>query len=798
MIIDRKEFSSSIHESSWILFIITILTIGFSPSKVLGFEGLDKTSQNFLKSYCIRCHNESKQKGNFRLDTLEVDFTNPIIAQKWDEVVFRINAGEMPPEDEKQPSATEIGNLADHLVEKIREGAAARMAKRGKIQQYRLSRKEYAHTVYDLLGVVFDVEAPGAFNEDPRWHGFERIGSLLSTAPSHIDRYLRAADRVIELASLDNEPTSRKDRKYPDEEGKRYYAQLGEGWDAVNLKSPGHYRIKIRLSGLPAFTGRIPRVSLWHHQYKRSVVGMDISTTEDQPETILFEGLFNAGSYKILNNAQTKKHANGGVIRFRQGIIDAGQKLASLKGGFRSDKTKIVDEQGVPVVPTLLMDWVEVEGPITTEATRKKRFGILPNNEEDIEEISECLQRFAERALRRPVMDSEIERYIEFINHEKEAGVDFRSAYKSALSGILVSRNFFNIEEGSPNENRTHLNNFELASRLSYFLWSSMPDDQLFATARSGKLNDPKMLSKEIKRMIADPKIDRFLDSFPRQWLQLHRVGMFQPDPNIYPEYGPWLEESMILETMKYFSEMFHKNLSIREFIDSDWTMLNSKLATHYGLKKPNNSGFTRVKLKPESGRGGLLTHASILSLTSDGTRHRPVHRGAWLSEVILGHTPPPPPPNVDPLEPVKTNQPKTTIRSQLEAHTTDANCASCHSKIDPLGLAFENFDAIGRWRLRERVEAGTGENPLVDASGTLPDGKVFDGPEQFKKLLAGNDKKLAEAFIKNLSTYALRRLITVDDKPYIKKILETSASKDYQLKSILQSVAESELFRRR
>ena len=291
-------------------------------------------------------------------------------------------------------------------------------------------------------------------------------------------------------------------------------------------------------------------------------------------------------------------------------------------------------------------------------------------------------------------------------------------------------------------------------------------------------------------------KIDRF-HSF-EQWLQLHRVGMFQPDPNLYPEYGPWLEESMLLETTKYFSEMFHHNLSIREFIDSDWTMLNSKLATHYGLKKPNNSGFTRVKLKPESGRGGLLTHASILSLTSDGTRHRPVHRGAWLSEVILGHTPTPPPPNVDPLEPVKTNQPKTTIRSQLEAHTTDANCASCHSKIDPLGLAFENFDAIGRWRVRERVEGGTGENPLVDASGTLPEGEVFDGPEQFKKILAKNDRNLAEAFIENLSTYALRRLMTVDDKPYIKKILETSASKDYQLKSILQSVAESELFRRR
>ena len=236
-------------------------------------------------------------------------------------------------------------------------------------------------------------------------------------------------------------------------------------------------------------------------------------TTEDQPETILFEGLFNAGGYKILNNAQTKKHTNGGVIRFRQGIIEAGQKLASLKGGFRSDKTKIVDEQGVPVMPTLLIDWVEIEGPITAEATRK-RSGILPNNEEDIEEISECLQRFAERALRRPVVDSEIERYVEFINHEKEAGVDFRSAFKSALSGILVSRNFFNIEEGSPNENRILLNNFELASRLSCLSLELYTDEQLFETARSGKLTDPKILSEEINRMIADPKLTVFLIHF--------------------------------------------------------------------------------------------------------------------------------------------------------------------------------------------------------------------------------------------------------------------------------------------
>ena len=795
MILTRKTPSFFILGSLSISFIIAIITMSSSVRSASGFDGLDKTSQNFLKSHCLRCHDGSKQKGKFRLDTLDTDFTNPLVAQKWDEVVFRINAGEMPPEKEPQPSALEIGSIAETLTKRIREGTAARMAKRGKVQQYRLSREEYAHTVYDLLGVVFDVDAPGAFNEDPRWHGFERIGSLLSTSPSHIDRYLRAADKVIELASFDSEPPSKKDRKYPEEEGKRYFAQLGEGWDAINLKSPGHYRIKIRVSGLPAFTGRVPRLSLWHHQHKKSVMGMDISNPEDEPKTIVLEGLFNAGGYKILNNAQTKKHPNGGVIRFRTGTIDAGQKLASLTGGFASDKTKIVDEQGRPVVPTLLIDWVEVEGPLTTEANRAKRSGILPKKEDDPKEWLACLKGFAEKAWRRPVFNSEIQRYIKFIESEKQAGADFRSAYKSALAGMLVSRSFFNLEEGSPKENRSRLNDFELASRLSYFLWSSMPDEQLFTKARNGELNVPKTLAKEFRRMISDSKIDRFLNSFPGQWLQLHRVGMFKPDPNLYPEYGPWLEESMLIETTAYFEEMFRKNLPLREAVNSDWTMLNSKLASHYGLPAPAESNFTRVLLKPDSGRGGLLTHASILSLTSDGTRHRPVHRGAWLSETILGQTPPPPPPNVEPLEPVQSNEPKTTIRSQLEAHATQSNCASCHSKIDPLGLAFENFDAIGRWRERERVEGGIGENPVVDASGTFPSGQNFNGPQEFKKMLAKDEKRLANAFVQQLATYALRRLMTVDDRPHIEKIVEAAKNDNYRLRSMIEHLVTSDLF---
>ena len=290
-----------------------------------------------------------------------------------------------------------------------------------------------------------------------------------------------------------------------------------------------------------------------------------------------------------------------------------------------------------------------------------------------------------------------------------------------------------------------------------------MPDEPLFAAARSGELHRSDTLAQQVDRMMADAKITRFLESFPAQWLQLHRVGMFQPDPKLYPEYDPWLEESMVEETTAYFAELFHENLPLREAIDSDWTMLNSRLAIHYGLPGPHPHGLTRIALGPETGRGGMLTHASILSLTSDGTRHRPVHRGAWVSEAILAHTPPPPPPNVDPLEPVVGDKPKTTIRAQLEVHATDPNCVSCHSKIDPLGLAFENFDAIGRWRITERVQGGVGDDPPVDASGKLPDGRTFANPAEFKKLLAG-DERLAGAFLEQLATYALRRVMTVDD----------------------------------
>jgi len=760
-------------------------------------QPLDKASLEFLQTHCLRCHNGEKQEGGFRLDSLATDFADPQVAERWSEVVFRINAGEMPPPKEPQPTAEQLGRFADVVTSRIRDGAAARMAKRGRVQHYRLSRSEYAHTVYDLLGVVFDVDAPGAFNEDPLWHGFDRIGALLSTAPSHIDRYVNAADMVVELASLDKDRPSTTVRKSADE-GKRHLLQLGEGWNAVSLAGPGRYRIKIQVSGLPAFTGRVPRLSLWHDQQKKSFAGADVVSTEDEPDTVLFEGLFPAGNYAIRNHARSQTHPNGGFRLFRNEPIDASQPLASYQGGFNAMRTKVVDEQGRPVMPTLLVDWVEVEGPLTTQSDRAKREGLFPANADDVGEVTACLKRFAERAWRRPVSDAEIDRFVRFIAVEREAGETFPAAYKSALASMLVARSFFNLEEGSPDEDRIKLDDFEIAARLSYFLWSSMPDDRLFEAARSGKLHTAAGLAAELDRMLSDPKIERFLESFPRQWLQLHRVGMFQPDPNLYPDYDPWLEESMVLETTGYFAEMFNTNLPLREAVDSDWTMLNSRLAGHYGLQSLLPEGLSRVELDPATRRGGILTQASILALTSDGTRHRPVHRGAWLSEAILARTPSPPPPNVDPLEPVAADQPKTTIRAQLEAHRTNRTCAGCHAKIDPLGLAFDNFDAVGRWRDTERVEGGIGDDPPVDASGSLPDGRTFAGPSEFKKLLAENDDRLAQAFLEQLATYALRRVMTVDDVRELHAIAASAKADDYRLPGLIRALVMSELFRKR
>ena len=273
---------------------------------------------------------------------------------------------------------------------------------------------------------------------------------------------------------------------------------------------------------------------------------------------------------------------------------------------------------------------------------------------------------------------------------------------------------------------------------------------------------------------------------------------MFPPDGKLYPDYDVWLEASMREEVVGYFREVFRRNLSIDAFLTSDWTIANPRLCDFYGLPEPEAGGFQRVSLRPDDHRGGLLTMGGILGLTSDGTRHRPVHRGVWVSEAIFGKTPPPPPANVDPIEPNPPDSPKATIRQKLAAHATNASCAACHRSIDPLGLAFDQFDAIGQWRTHERVAQGTGGNPPVDASGQLPDGRSFVDADSFKQLLVADHDRFLEALVEQLSTYALRRVLTVDDRDELAAIVAVGKAQDYRLRDLIRAVALSDLMQQR
>ena len=783
---------------------------------------------SFLKKHCVNCHGPEKAKGDLRVDELSRDFRLGVDVHLWSEVIERINAGEMPPEEEAQPTEEEIASVIGFLDEKIREGRAARMAARPPVAHYRLSRKEYQNTVYDLLGVRYDPAKPGELNEDTRWHGFERIGSELSLSPSHVERYYRAVETVLARAFPEKEVepiTVRKtaaeiryrggdsQQEYLDRFGikrplrallfpGRTQPALRSNWlHSGNREMSGLYRGRIKASGIRPPGGQTAHLRIGKKTDEESnegLIELDILASEDEPEVIEFEVFLEMPAELDFNVVTTK------VIDRRKGAHYR-NALSSPNYVFtHSSETKLLnpvapkmfDETGHGIFSVVLLDWIEWEGPIENDAERARRKGVMPPEEAGKLEVAAHLQQFAERAWRRSVSPEEMASYLESWEAERAAGESVRAAYEVALLGVLTSRNLTYLVEGDTKP-REKLNAFELASRLSYFLWSSMPDEALFWAAKEGKLKG-KGLASEIDRMLTDEKIERFIEDFPRQWLQLHRLGMFPPDKKLYPDYDVWLEVSMREEVVSYFREMFANNLPLDAFLESDWTMANPRLSEFYSLPVPKVPDFQRVALQPEAQRGGLLTMGAVLGLTSDGTRHRPVHRGVWLSEAIFAKTPPPPPANVDPIEPNPPDSPKATIRQKLEAHAQDANCAACHRKIDPLGMAFDQYDAIGQWRTHERVEQGKGEDPLVDASGELPDGRAFADAAEFKRLLLDDRDRFAHAFVEHLCTYGLRRVMTVDDRDEIEKIVERAREKGHKLKDIIRAVASSDLMQKR
>jgi hypothetical protein len=747
----------------------------------------------------------------------------------WAEALEKVNSGEMPPEDEPLPTQDEITAFVSRLDSLLQEGRAARMAARPAVAHYRLSRKEYQNTVYDLLGVRYDPAQPGELNEDTLWHGYERIGSQLSLSPSHVDRYYRAADIVLDRAFPATTSEARKIRKTAAELRYGGGQQQQEALDRFGIKRPlrsllfpgrvqpalsanwfgktgpeqsGLYKLRLQASGIRPPGGQPAHLSIGKQTSEETVDGLiefDITAPEDSPQVYEFEVFLEMPTGLHFCVVATDVIDRRAGAAFRNALASRGGYIFTHSSEtllLNPNAPQMFDGEGNGIFSTVLLDWIEWEGPLVSEAEKSRRQGVVPPDDATLEVVAEHLQRFAERAWRRPVNKDELEDYLQSYSGEREAGAKPADAYRGALQSVLTSRNFIYLVEGEP-EARERLTDWELASRLSYFLWSSMPDDALFTAAKGGTLNGDG-LKKEVDRMLTDRRINRFIDDFSRQWLQLHRVGKFPPDKKLYPAYDDWLETSMRAEPVEYFREMLANNLPIEAFLDSDWTMANARLCDFYGLPEPKTGGFERVALKPENHRGGMLTMGAVLGLTSDGTRHRPVHRGVWVSETIFNKTPPAPPANVDPIEPIPPQGNKITIRQRIEAHAKNASCAACHRNIDPLGLAFDQYDAIGQWRTRERVPTGVGEDPMVDASGVMPDGRPFTDSTDFKRLLLEDRDKVTRAFIEHLCTYALRRVLTVDDQDGVQAIADEAKKQQYGVRDIVRAVALSELIRKR
>ena len=808
-------------KSSIALFLLLLCSAGAMPAA--------EPFEAFLKTHCVRCHGPEKEKGDLRIDQLSRDFKVGADTHHWAEVIEQVNSGEMPPNKEKRPSQAEIASFVTSLDARIKEGRAARMAARPPVAHYRLSRKEYQNTVYDLLGVRYDPTKPGELNEDTRWHGFERIGSELSLSPSHVDRYYRAAELVLDRAFPTTSSEARKVRKTAADlrygGGKDSQAAL----DRFGIKRPlryllfpgstqnalsphwfgktgpehsGLYKLRIQASGTRPPGGQTAHLSIGKRTSEETVDGLiefDITAPEDKPQVFEFEVFLEMPLSLDFCVVATDVVDRRAGAAFRNALASRGGYIFTHSSEtmlLNPNAPQMFDDKGNGLFSTVLLDWIEWEGPLVSEAEKSRRRDVVPPDDATPDVVAAHLQRFAERAWRRPVRAEELTEYVKAYQSEREAGEKTADAYRVALQGVLTSRHFIYLVEGDPSL-REQLNDSELATRLSYFLWSSMPDDALFTAAKAGKLKGDA-LKKEVDRMLADGKAGRFIEDFSRQWLQLHRVGMFPPDKKLYPTYDAWLETSMRAEPVEFFREMFANNLPIDALIESDWTMANARLCDFYGLPEPKLGGFQRMSLKPEDRRGGLLTMGAVLGLTSDGTRHRPVHRGVWLSEVVLGKPPPPPPANVPAIEPPTPQSPKATLRQKIEAHRNDANCAACHAKIDPLGLAWDNYDAIGQWRTREKIPAGVGEDPLINASGEMPDGRAFKDATDFKRRLLEDRDKVARAFIEHLCTYALRRAVAFDDQDDLNAIQAEAKKSNYRIQDIVRAVATSDLVKKR
>ena len=736
--------------------------------------------QPFLAAHCFACHGGKKQKADLNLEAL-AGSEAPKIEDRgaWEKVVEMLLSREMPPEKEPQPDEGLRQEVAAYLQAVLHGFDHGGPTNAGVVTARRLNRAEYENTMRDLLGVTF--AATEAFPRDEVGYGFDNIGDVLSLSPLLMEKYLDAAERVIDEALLSEIPTWPPVKRY--EESAMVATTGGDALRVVRDRFMGFYRegtVEI-VHPVGGMTGPY-RLRIKAYQDAagpepvRMLVTLDGETVEEVEVTAMGDAA------EIYELAVTLKEGEAKIgLAYTNNYVNDDAPDPALRG----DRNMFVD-------------YVEIQGPFDRPRPPlpATHLAIIPRQPEEGEEeglAREIFTRFATRAYRRPVTGNEVRRLTELALRVMDGGAPFEESVKVGLAAVLVSPHFLFRWELDPKGTRSKarlLGGYELASRLSYFLWSSMPDEQLMQVAAEDRLGDLRILRAQVKRMMASPKARALVANFTGQWLQTRNLATAQPDPDVFPEFDEALRSAMQRETELFVQSMVDEDRSVLRLLDADYTYLNQRLARHYGIQGVHGDAFRRVPLEGSSRRGGVLTQASVLTITSEATRTSPVVRGKWVLEQILGTPSPPPPPDVEPLDETGEAHQSASLRQRLEQHRAHPDCAGCHAKMDPIGFALENYDAIGRWRDTD------GAFP-IDPAAELVGGIRVEGPEDLKRVLVAKEEYL-RALSENLLTYALGRGTEYYDKRAIDLIMEQVKANDFRFSSLIDAIVTSEPFLKR
>ena len=758
-----------------------------APAAVSPREAIDQ--------YCISCHNARLASGELRLDTLDLS-TPGEHADVWEKVVRKLQTRAMPPAGARRPDEATYRALIDSLTSTLDRPAAAQ-PNPGRPMLRRLNRSEYANAIRDLLAL--DVDASALLPADDSAYGFDTIGDVLGVSPSLQERYLSAAAKISALAVGDatRGPVAETYRVRQDLSQNQHLEGLPLGTVgglAVQHVFPvdGEYEFRIRLQ--QTNFGNLRGLD-YPQQVETSVDGARVHVASiggNADLAMMFEHPQNAGDAieaRLVSRVKVKAGARPVSVAFIRNLPIGDTRRIQQ---FLRSSVDTLDWTGLPHIQA-----VTITGPfgVTVSGDTPSRRRIFTcRSGAAIRELAcarQIISTLARRAYRQPVGEGDLKPLLDFYQTgRRESG--FEAGIQRALQAILASPRFtFRIERdpaGIPTGRAYAISDIELASRLSFFLWSSIPDDALLTVAASGTLHTPAVLEQQVRRMLADRKSEALVKNFAGQWLQLRNVKSILPNSDEFPDFDDSLRQSMLRETELFVESIIREDRSVIDLLTANYTFVNERLARHYGIPNVYGSRFRKVSLADDA-RRGLLGQGSILALTSHAERTSPVVRGKWVLDNILGAPVPPPPPDVPTFKDNEPGQKPKTMRELMAQHRNNPSCATCHRMMDPIGFALENFDAVGAWRTRE--PAGP-----IDASAELPDGITVQGPVTLRHALVKRPEVFVTTLAEKMMTYGLGRGLTYHDMPTIRSVVRSSEANKYRFSAVVLAIVKSEPFR--